>query len=95
MLMQSCNGNTGQPDRAVRVLFRAVARVRFQFARKVPQCLGMLAELEAALGGEREAAAVIGPSIITLLGGVIGGEAGEYEARHGGREARKQPKPLK
>ena len=40
--------------------------MRFLFAPTVEQCLGMLAELEREIGGERRAAAVIGPSLVTL-----------------------------
>ena len=45
---------------------RLLGSSRFMFAPKVDQCLTMLDELEAAFGGERRTAQVIGPSIITI-----------------------------
>lgn len=63
-------------DEALRILARTVrreqrtrryfARVRFLFAPGVEKCLAMLAQLEDYFGSERRAAAVIGPSLITL-----------------------------
>ena len=56
-------------DRACRVfasIRRFWGRFRFMFAPTVEQCLCMVEDLEREFGGERAAAEIIGPSIITV-----------------------------
>ena|ERR1035441_1674103 len=56
-------------DRAERVfagLRRLLGRFRFMFAPTVEQCLRMVEDLERRFGGERAAAEIIGPSVITV-----------------------------
>ena len=56
-------------DRADRVLVgvrRLLGRFRFMFAPTVEQCLRMVEDLERRFGGERAAAEIIGPSVITV-----------------------------
>src|SRR5258708_4425835 len=66
MLMDS-TPNPGVPPRTIsRARRRSLGGMRFRFAPNVEQCLTMLAELETGLGGERDAAHVVGPSIITV-----------------------------
>jgi len=45
---------------------RVLGRFRFIFAPTVDQCLCMVEDLERKFGGERAAAEIIGPSIITV-----------------------------
>jgi hypothetical protein len=53
-------------ERACRRAIRVLEPLRFKSAPTVEQCLAMLGELEGELGGERRAAAVVGPSVITV-----------------------------
>ena len=45
---------------------RLLGRFRFMFAPTVEQCLRMVEDLEKEFGGERAAAEVLGPSVITV-----------------------------
>ena len=45
---------------------RLLGRFRFIFAPTVDQCLRMVEDLEREFGGERVAAEIIGPSVITV-----------------------------
>ena len=56
-------------DRIGRVVARTrrnAGRARFLFAPTVAQCLRMVGDLEKGFGGERAAAEIIGPSVITV-----------------------------
>ena len=64
--MRSNLGPIARLARCSRRLRRVCGRMRFLFAPTTAECLVMIAEIEALFGGERWAAMVIGPSLITL-----------------------------
>ena len=57
---------SAQMRRIMHGIRRSLGRFRFLLAPTVDQCLRMVEDLEREFGGERAAAEIIGPSVITV-----------------------------